>query len=145
MRSFTFFVDRCLGLSVKEALIEIGEHAVYHDDCFEQDTLDEVWLLEVASRGWIVLTADQKIKHNQLERQAVISSNAMLFVLISHGLTGKQSAQAFVGAISKIKRFAQDRNPPFIAKLYSNSKLELLPSDSFGNKRRQRKNKELLP
>ncbi len=64
MKGFTFFVDRCLGRSVKEALIEIGENAVYHDACFEQDTLDEVWVLEVASRGWIILTADQQIKHN---------------------------------------------------------------------------------
>jgi hypothetical protein len=83
-----FFVDRSLGRNhVPNALKDAGEiveastplsfnpersrRVEVHNDRFPQAAPDTVWLPEVARKGWIILTADQKIAHRRLEKLAV--------------------------------------------------------------------------
>ena len=55
----TLFLDRSLGrVVVADALRAQGAAVEIHGDHFRHDTADEVWLTEIARRGWIVLTKD---------------------------------------------------------------------------------------
>ena len=46
---------------------EVGESVEIHDDHFAPDAKDEVWLVEVGKRGWIVLTKDDRIRYRVTE------------------------------------------------------------------------------
>ncbi len=120
-----FFVDRALGkIHVPNALRKVGEAVEIHDDHFSQNALDTDWLPIVAGRGWVVLTADQKIVYRHLEMLAVEQSLARVFVLVSGNITGKDMARVFVEAINSIKRFVSLNSGPFIAKVYKDGRVE---------------------
>ena len=58
-------------MSVNLLVAELQELVVpfvRHDDIFPQNTLDTVWLTAVGKAGWFVLTADQRIRYNPLEK-----------------------------------------------------------------------------
>jgi len=54
LTDYTFFIDRSLGrFAVAEALRGAGVWVETHDQHFQQDEQDGVWLLEVGRRGWV--------------------------------------------------------------------------------------------
>lgn len=66
-----FFIDRSLGRKyVAEALRTAGATVEVHDDHFPQTTPDVEWLAEVGRRGWVVLSKDERIRRNRIERGA---------------------------------------------------------------------------
>ena len=72
----TFFLDRSLGKEViAKALRDNGILVEVHDHHFPSDAKDEVWLAEVGSRGWIVLTKDRRF-HNRVLEIAAIATQA---------------------------------------------------------------------
>jgi hypothetical protein len=86
-----FFVDRSLGRKIiPGALRQAGEEVRVHDDYFQQDAKDEVWLADVGKRGWIVLTKDKNIRYRPVELQALLLAKVRAFVLTARGdLTGE--------------------------------------------------------
>jgi uncharacterized protein with PIN domain len=89
----TFFIDRALGRkAVAEALRQAGAKVEVHDDHFSDRALDVEWLPIVAQRGWLILTKDDAIGRRLLERIAVASSGARVFILASGHLTGQGTA-----------------------------------------------------
>jgi predicted nuclease of predicted toxin-antitoxin system len=120
-----FFIDRSLGKShVVNALRDMGELVEIHDQYFNQATPDTDWLPVVASKGWIVLTADKKIAHRRLEMMAVQNSGARMFVLVSGNLSGSEMAQIFVQAVPSMKSFIAKTSAPFIAKIHKDGKVK---------------------
>ncbi|MBC8120241.1 MAG: hypothetical protein H7Y22_00200 [Gemmatimonadaceae bacterium] len=121
-----FFIDSSLGgLILKQALQQEGEQVALHDEHFPQGTLDVDWLPDVALRGWLILSADQRIRYNEIEWLAVLNSGAKVFVLVSGNLTGEQQAQAFVQVLKKMKNTATREPKGFIALVYRNGRLIL--------------------
>ncbi len=119
-----FFIDRSLGKThVVNALIDIGELVEIHDNHFNQATPDTDWLPVVASKGWIILTADKKIAHRRLEMMAVQNSGACMFVLVSGNLSGSEMAEIFAQAVPSMKRFFNKTAAPFIAKVHKDGKV----------------------
>lgn len=123
----TLFLDR--GASVKLLVAELTSanvNFVRHDDLFPQNTLDTVWLTEVGRRGWLVLTLDQNIRYNALEKQALLSSGVGSFVLIAKNFSGQRIADCIVKALPAMATFAQHTSRPFIAKIYADSRVQPL-------------------
>ena len=121
-----FFLDRALGKNkVANALRNAGETVEIHDDHFPKNAFDNDWIPIVAKKGWVILTADLKIRYRKLEMLAVEHSKAKLFVLVSGNLSGDEMASAFVKAIKSIKRIAANQKGPFIAKVYKNGSVKL--------------------
>jgi hypothetical protein len=90
------------------ALKQLHQRVVVHDDLFEPDTDDDVWLAEVGRRGMVVLTKDDKIRYRRGEQQAILRANVRCFCLNpSKGLTGPDQAEAFVRALPEILRVAR--------------------------------------
>jgi uncharacterized protein with PIN domain len=119
-----FFIDRSIGKhKVAEALRNAGELVEVHDDHFPNNTKDQNWLPVVAAKGWIILTADQKILTRKLELEAVKNSKAKLFVYASNQMSGEKWSAAFLAAATKIKRIAASSSGYLIAKVYIGGKV----------------------
>lgn len=124
---FTLFLDR--GMSVNLLLTELqtmGVPFVRHDDIFPQNTPDTVWLAEVGRRGWLVLTLDQRIRYNPLEKQALLASGIGSFILVAKNLPGRQIAASIVRALPAMATFTTRTARPFIAKIYADGRVQAL-------------------
>lgn len=118
----TIFVDRSLGChDVVNALRAVGETVVAHDDQFEDSTDDEVWLAEAGRNDWIAVTKDVVRTRSSLQRLAVATNSARLFVLrTTSPLKGPSQARAIVKAVPKMHRIADLHPAPLIARVYKN-------------------------
>lgn len=69
------FVDECLGSTdVPSALKAAGIQVEVLHAHFAPGTTDEDWLADVGSRGWVVLTKDQRIRRRHAEFQALLAA-----------------------------------------------------------------------
>lgn len=110
-----FFLDRSVeSASVAAALRDAGVQVRLHGDFFAHDAKDEVWLPDVAHRGWIVLTRDKWIRRRPIEKQALIASGARAFVLTWGNLRGREMAEMIVKHIDSMARLARITEPPFV-------------------------------
>ncbi|WP_071188231.1 hypothetical protein [Trichormus sp. NMC-1] len=125
-QSITFFIDRCLGKkSIAETLRTAGIIVEIHDDHFDKGALDVDWLPQVGEKGWVVLTKDDRISKNQIERIAVARAQIKMFVLASQNLSGKDMSEIFLKAIVPMQEFVRKHPAPFIAKIYRDGKINL--------------------
>jgi hypothetical protein len=123
----TFFIDASLGgKTLGEALRAAGARVELHDNHFPQGTPDVVWLTEAGTRNWVVFTKDERIRYNQLERQALLNAGVRAFVLTARGLRGAEYAQVFVEALPAIHRLLNRQPGPFIAKVTRGADVVLL-------------------
>ncbi len=91
-----FYVDAdCLGLA--KAMAGLRSDVTYPGDpggdirgrsrpacpVTRTDTPDEVWIPEVARRGWAILTRDRRIQTRVSETAALLASNARMFAITS--------------------------------------------------------------
>ena len=110
-----FFLDRSIESAlVAAALRDTGVEVRLHREFFADDEKDEIWLPDVAQRGWIILTRDKWIRRRPLEKQALIASGARAFVLTSGNLRGREMADILVKHIGRMERLARVTKPPFI-------------------------------
>lgn len=120
MKNWVYFIDRSLPKgSLLQALRQIGCVAIHHDERFSPDAPDVVWLREAGENEWIVLSHDRNIGRNPLEIMQLRSAKVRAFMPASSGsLSGKEISDIIIKAISSIERFANNHNPPYIAKIY---------------------------
>jgi hypothetical protein len=110
-----FFIDRSLGRKqVAQALRESGARVEVHDDHFPQTTPDVEWLAEVGRRGWVVLSKDERIRRNRIEREALEAARVRAFFLTQQDITGQEMAELFSNALSGMTRRAVSEPAPFI-------------------------------
>lgn len=110
-----FFIDRSLGRKfVAQALREAGATVEVHDDHFPQDTLDVGWLTEVGRRGWVVLSKDERIRRNRIERAALDAAGVRAFFLTQQDITGPEMADLFRNALRGMIHRAVSNPAPFI-------------------------------
>jgi hypothetical protein len=112
----TYFIDRDLGLRFAEALKSAGLRVERADDHFRNDTADESWLPEVASRGWLAVTRDARIRYSPLALTALMTSGARLFVIVGK-LTAAEAIKVFLDHRTQIELLARDEQAAFIAKV----------------------------
>ena len=125
--SFVFFVERSLGRKkVAEALRQAGIAVEIHEDHFPSDAKDEVWLTEVGSRGWVVLTKDRHIRYREPEINAILKAHVAAFVLTGGNLTGDEMAAVFVKALPQIRKLLSKHARPFIARVTKGGAVSLL-------------------
>jgi hypothetical protein len=110
-----FFIDKCLGLHVvPDALRARGERVELLTDHFAQDAPDQDWLSEVGRRGWIILSKDKILRHNNLEIVELLRSGTHSFILTSGNSTAQENAAALVAALPTMKRMVGKFTPPFV-------------------------------
>jgi hypothetical protein len=115
LASLVFFVDRSLGKRVvAQSLRDAGARVEVHDDYFPQDATDIDWLTSVGQRVWVVLSKDERIRRNPLERAAFERAQVKAFFLTQQGLSGPEMAEIFVKALPGVTRRAIRQPGPFI-------------------------------
>jgi predicted nuclease of predicted toxin-antitoxin system len=113
-----FFIDRSLGVEpLRSALVEAGLTVEIHDDHFQRDEEDQLWLAVVGQRRWVVLTKDQKLRYRPLEIAALRASAARVFILVAGNLRGGDIASVFVTALPRMFRILDRHDGPFVARV----------------------------
>ena len=117
LEPLVFFVDRSLGRRIiPDALREAGVRVEPHDDHFQPNAPDAVWLAEVGRRGWVVLTKDKRIRYRVNELHALMTGKVCAFVLTAKGdLSGVEIGRIFVQALPAMKKLCAATAPPFVA------------------------------
>lgn len=101
-----------------EALRAAGVEIRVHDELFPQGTEDVVWLREAGVNGWIVITRDDRIRYNQLEKDAVTAARLRFFSITSSSLTGEEAAALILSALDRMSRLCRKYSKRgFIAKI----------------------------
>lgn len=127
---WVFFVDRSLGGKVlADALRAVGERVEVHDDHFPKDAPDEVWLAEVGAKGWVILSKDDRIRRNPVERQALLTAGVAAFFLGRSDLRGDQMASAFSAALMAMKKALRRFAVPFIAGVSQGGDVHVFEAD----------------
>ena len=113
-----FFTDRDLGLQFPGILRDAGLSAERHVDHFPPDCEDDVWLSEVATRGWVALTHDARIRYKPNELAAIVQHKATLLVIIGQA-PYPELARNFVRTLPAVLTFLDEhRERPLIGKVY---------------------------
>ncbi len=113
-----FFIDRSLGVEpIRTALEGAGLKVEIHDDHFDRDAEDRVWLRDVGARGWVIRTKDQRLRYRPLELAALRSSRARVFILVAGNLRGSEIAAVFVTALPRICKILASQLGPFVARI----------------------------
>lgn len=120
-----FFTDRDLGKRFPEILATAGLRVERHADHFPHDCPDPIWLQEIGQRGWIAITHDGRIRYKPNELAAVVEHRVALLVVIGKA-PYPQLAQSFVATRGRILDFLDRHSPPFVAKVYRASAVEVL-------------------
>lgn len=113
--SVVFFVDRSLGRRVvAQSLRDAGARVEVHDDHFPENATDVDWITGAGQRNWIVLSKDEQIRRNPLERDAIEQARVKAFFLTQQGLSGPEMGEIFVRALPGMVRRATRQPGPFI-------------------------------
>ena len=121
------FVDRSLGrIIIATALRAHGVEVHTHDAHFPENARDEEWLAEVGRRGWAVITKDARIRYRETELTALVAGGVKAFVLTRGDLSGPEMAAILVRALPHLSRFSARHEAPFIARIATSGKVQML-------------------
>ena len=125
---YTFFLDRASESSALYNALKAHHASVeMHRDHFADSVDDELWLPEVAGKGWVIISQNQ---FNELERLALRNAGGRAFLIVHGNMKAEEEASMIVAALPKMLRILKTNPPPFIARIY-NPKKVLLTSPRF--------------
>jgi hypothetical protein len=119
LESFVVFLDEnhCRNPHLLAALTNAGVRCEKHLDHFNRGLEDTAWIPFVAERGWCLLTADARIRYNQLERRAVQENGLRMFYFSNNNMAGSDMGQALTKALPKMVRLFERQPAPFAASI----------------------------
>lgn len=79
----------------------------------------------VGSKGWLLLTADKRIRYNFLEKRALEQHAVREFVFASGNMSGDDMGTALELAVPKMRRLARKLESPFVAGITRNGEVHL--------------------
>ncbi|MYB05747.1 MAG: hypothetical protein F4Y24_05270 [Gemmatimonadetes bacterium] len=132
--SRVFFIDRDLGRHIlPEALERAGFAVERHDLHFEPDTPDEVWIPQVAQRGWVIVSGDRKILRRPQEVRALVESQARMLILVGNHAPADELASNLINTMDKIDELLDRMVPPAVVRVYRPSPRELVAQGRPGS------------
>lgn len=99
-------------------LKQSGIEATTVTEHLARGTADPVWLEYCGKNNLIAISKDKKIRYSPLSLAAINNFHVKLFILSEGNLTGEDIAQRIIQAMSKIRRFNDSNQGPFIVKIY---------------------------
>jgi hypothetical protein len=116
-----------------------GHEVILHHERFPSGADDVDWLTALHEHRlqWVVLTKDEQIRKNPLERRAYITSGVRVFALTAANLSSSQQASAFLKALRKIVRTAQQPGP-YIARVTGSGNAKIIERPKPGGRKKHR-------
>lgn len=115
LASLTFFLDHQIGrYQVAEALRAAGARVEVHLDHFAGAMPDVEWIPEVARRDWVLITKDQNIRRNPIERVAYEAAKLRGFVVTGKDMSGTELGALLVQSLSGMVRRTAGRKGPLL-------------------------------
>jgi hypothetical protein len=99
---------------VADALRAAGARVEVHIDHFAQDAADIEWIPEVGRRTWVLITKDEHIRRNVLERAAYEAAKLRGFVVTGKDMAGPDLAALLVRCLPGMVRRAAGRPGPML-------------------------------
>ena len=113
--SLTFFLDHQIGRhTVANMLRAAGPRVQVHLDHFAGNTPDHEWIPEVGRRGWVLITKDQHIHRNPLERAAYVAAKLRGFVVTGKDMNGNELGDLLVRCLDGMVRRTARRTGPLL-------------------------------
>ncbi len=115
LASLTFFLDHQIGrYIVANALRGAGARVEVHLDHFLADKPDTEWIHDIGKRDWVLISKDQNIRRNPLERAAYEAAKLRGFIVTGKDMGGKELADLLVRSLLGIVRRAFGRTGPLL-------------------------------
>lgn len=115
LAALTLFLDHQIGrFVVAERLRSAGATVEVHLDHFAADAPDTEWIPEVGRREWVLVTKDQNIRRNPLERAAYEAARIRGFVVTGKDLTGEELGDLLVRCLEGMARRVHRRSGPLL-------------------------------
>ncbi|NYF79118.1 hypothetical protein [Granulicella arctica] len=133
---FVVFLDEnhCRNPHLVAALVSGGVSLERHLDHFAQGIPDIEWLPVIAQRGWVLLTADARIRRksriNMLERRAVGEYQLRMFYFSTNQSSGREMGDTLRRALPKMKAICDAQAPPFTASINKAGEVTLRDTSS---------------
>jgi hypothetical protein len=113
LASLTFFLDHQIGrYQVAEMLRTAGAKVEVHLDHFPGDMPDVDWIPEIARRDWVLITKDQNIRRNPLEREAYRAAKLRGFVATGKDMNAKELGELLARCLPGMVRRTAGRPGP---------------------------------
>jgi hypothetical protein len=100
-----------------DALQQRGRLVHMHKHMFPDGTPDRVWIPEVASRGWIIVTRDRRLQTRHVEFMALIRAKARVLWFKGDRASDMAITEGFLTALPKIDKLTALLPPPYIVKV----------------------------
>jgi hypothetical protein len=99
---------------------------------FTRGTEDELWLVQVRDRGWLLFTRDDRWHHHRAELLAIVAARARAFIFTSQG-SAAEIAHVIWRELPRIAEIAQADTPPapYIYKVTQAGVQIVFPSPKF--------------
>lgn len=129
-----FLADRGLGrlalpAAFQDAGLVVHTLADVYGAAGSHDVQDVDWISLAASRDWVVLCRDDRIRRRPAERQALADGGVRAFCLMNRHLSFADRAAYFVG--NRLRIIQESGNPgPFLCGVYQDRIKRLWPSES---------------
>jgi hypothetical protein len=115
LASLTFFLDHQIGrYIVADALRAAGANVEAHLAHFSGDAPDLDWIPAVGKRGWVLITKDQNIHRNPLERAAYEAAKLRGFIVTGKDMGGRELADLLVRCLPGMTRRVAGRTGPLL-------------------------------
>ena len=113
--SLTFFLDHQIGrYVVAKMLCAAGARVEVHLEHFAGNTPDHEWIPEVGRRGWVLITKDQNIRHNPIERAAYTAAKLRGFIVTGKDMNGNELGDLLVRCLGGMVRRTAARIGPLL-------------------------------
>ena len=118
----TFFFDRCVGIQVPKALqvfrrfpVEVRYHQeVFGDSEVQQALPDDVWMADVARKGWVVVTQDHRFQDVPATRDAVKQHGAGVFYIWGAQAPAWETTRILLWALPRMLENVRASIPPYV-------------------------------
>jgi len=100
-----------------DALQQRGRLVHMHKDVFPDGTPDRIWIPDVASRAWIIVTRDRRLQHRHIEWMAFRRAKARVLWFKGDDASNIEITEGFLGALPAIDRLTAELSPPYIIKV----------------------------
>jgi hypothetical protein len=100
-----------------DALHQRGRLVHMHRQVFPDETPDRIWIPDVASRGWIIVTRDRRLQNRHIEWMAFRRAKAKVLWFKGDRASNVEITEGFLNALEKIDKMILSLDPPFIIKV----------------------------